>query len=87
MYYELDSIRYTSAPVITSDETRSFVRQMPDSCDSNGRKLSGFLLALLYTIRDGMIELLLSEKSLALIAEHDELALQKKRPLRIRDLN
>jgi hypothetical protein len=77
--WELDMIRFTGAPLSVTDCTENFVRTMEDTVSSVGQPLFKFLLGLpLYSLRDGMIRLLLNAEAMPLFMQHEQLTIQKE---------
>lgn len=77
--WELDMIQFTDAPVTVADCTQKFVRAMEDTVSSDGQPLFKFLLGLpLYSLRDGIIRLLLNAEAMTLLIQNEQLAIQKE---------
>lgn len=77
--WELDSIGRTHAPVSVPAYTFYFVNTMADSVSLDGRRLSTFVSELpLYSLRNGILDRLLSDDARKLLAEHEQLAQEKE---------
>ena len=72
-------IQFTEAPVTVTECTENFVRTIEDTISSDGQPLFRFLLGLpLYSLRDGMIRLLVDAEAMTLLMQLEHLAIQKE---------
>ncbi len=72
-------IQFTQAPLTMPDRTANFVRTIEDTISSDGQPLFKLLLAQpLYSLRDGMIRLLLNAEAMTLLMQHEQLGIQKE---------
>lgn len=73
------AIRFTPAPLVVADRTKSFLNSLPNSTNGDGTTLAEFVANLpLHTIRDTTIEHMLSSDVLDVIGERDRLARLKE---------
>ena len=72
-------IQLTQAPLTVPDRTANFVRAIEDTISSDGQLLHKLLLEQpLYSLRDGMIRLLLNAEAMTLLTQHEQFGILKE---------